>query len=56
MENRMFSLAPWRRPGAHQMPDIEVGYAVAPTADSQLVGKGAGETGTEGYWSVSAGP
>jgi carbon-monoxide dehydrogenase large subunit len=38
------------------MPDIEVGYAVAPAADSRLGAKGAGEAGTERDWRVSAGP
>ena len=30
------------------MPDIDVGHAVSPTAESELGAKGAGEAGTAG--------
>ena len=33
---------------ATEMPDIEVGHVVTPTADSELGAKGAGEAGTAG--------
>ena len=36
------------RAGQHQMPDIECGHVVSPTADSELGAKGAGEAGTAG--------
>ena len=35
-------------PMAGEMPDIEIGHVVTPTADSQLGAKGAGEAGTAG--------
>jgi len=35
-------------PMAAEMPDIEVGHMVTPTADSELGAKGAGEAGTAG--------
>ena len=35
-------------PMAPEMPDIEVGHVVTPTADSELGAKGAGEAGTAG--------
>jgi carbon-monoxide dehydrogenase large subunit len=35
-------------PMAAEMPDIEVGHIVSPTADSELGAKGAGEAGTAG--------
>src|SRR6516164_7342542 len=35
-------------PMAAEMPDIEVGHVVTPTADSELGAKGAGEAGTAG--------
>jgi carbon-monoxide dehydrogenase large subunit len=35
-------------PMAGEMPDIEVGHVVTPTADSELGAKGAGEAGTAG--------
>jgi CO/xanthine dehydrogenase Mo-binding subunit len=35
-------------PMAVEMPDIEVGHVVTPTADSELGAKGAGEAGTAG--------
>ncbi|MGA9008752.1 MAG: xanthine dehydrogenase family protein molybdopterin-binding subunit [Xanthobacteraceae bacterium] len=35
-------------PMAGEMPDIEVGHVVTPTADSELGTKGAGEAGTAG--------
>jgi carbon-monoxide dehydrogenase large subunit len=35
-------------PLAAEMPDIEVGHVVTPTADSELGAKGAGEAGTAG--------
>jgi CO/xanthine dehydrogenase Mo-binding subunit len=33
-------------PMAAEMPDIDVGHVVSPTADSELGAKGAGEAGT----------
>jgi carbon-monoxide dehydrogenase large subunit len=33
---------------ACEMPDIEIGHVVSPTADSELGAKGAGEAGTAG--------
>jgi len=35
-------------PMAGEMPDIEIGHVVTPTADSELGAKGAGEAGTVG--------
>jgi carbon-monoxide dehydrogenase large subunit len=35
-------------PMAAEMPDIDVGHVVSPTADSELGAKGAGEAGTAG--------
>jgi len=35
-------------PMADEMPDIEIGHVVTPTADSELGAKGAGEAGTAG--------
>jgi aerobic carbon-monoxide dehydrogenase large subunit len=35
-------------PMAVEMPDIEIGHVVTPTADSELGAKGAGEAGTAG--------
>jgi carbon-monoxide dehydrogenase large subunit len=35
-------------PMAAEMPDIECGHVVSPTADSELGAKGAGEAGTAG--------
>jgi aerobic carbon-monoxide dehydrogenase large subunit len=35
-------------PMAAEMPDIEIGHVVTPTADSELGAKGAGEAGTAG--------
>jgi len=35
-------------PMAAEMPDIDVGHVVTPTADSELGAKGAGEAGTAG--------
>jgi carbon-monoxide dehydrogenase large subunit len=35
-------------PMASEMPDIEIGHVVSPTADSELGAKGAGEAGTAG--------
>jgi aerobic carbon-monoxide dehydrogenase large subunit len=35
-------------PMAPEMPDIEIGHVVTPTADSELGAKGAGEAGTAG--------
>ncbi|MDE1972977.1 MAG: molybdopterin-dependent oxidoreductase, partial [Hyphomicrobiales bacterium] len=35
-------------PMAGEMPDIEIGHVVTPTADSELGAKGAGEAGTAG--------
>ena len=33
---------------AVEMPDIDIGHVVTPTADSELGAKGAGEAGTAG--------
>ena len=35
-------------PMAGEMPDIDVGHVVTPTADSELGAKGVGEAGTAG--------
>ena len=35
-------------PMATEMPDIDIGHVVTPTADSELGAKGAGEAGTAG--------
>ena len=35
-------------PMAGEMPDIDIGHVVTPTADSELGAKGAGEAGTAG--------
>jgi carbon-monoxide dehydrogenase large subunit len=35
-------------PMAAEMPDIEVGHVMTPSADSELGAKGAGEAGTAG--------
>ena len=35
-------------PMAGEMPDIEIGHVVTPTADFELGAKGAGEAGTAG--------
>jgi aerobic carbon-monoxide dehydrogenase large subunit len=42
------SLADYLVPMAAEMPDIEVGHVVSPTAESELGAKGAGEAGTAG--------
>jgi aerobic carbon-monoxide dehydrogenase large subunit len=42
------SMADYLVPMAYEMPDIEVGHVVTPTADSELGAKGAGEAGTAG--------
>jgi carbon-monoxide dehydrogenase large subunit len=41
-------MADYLVPLAAEMPDIEVGHLVSPTADSELGAKGAGEAGTAG--------
>jgi carbon-monoxide dehydrogenase large subunit len=41
-------MADYLVPMAMEMPDIEVGHVVTPTADSELGAKGAGEAGTAG--------
>jgi CO/xanthine dehydrogenase Mo-binding subunit len=41
-------MADYLVPMAGEMPDIEVGHVVSPTADSELGAKGAGEAGTAG--------
>ena len=41
-------MADYLVPMAVEMPDIEVGHVVTPTADSELGAKGAGEAGTAG--------
>jgi carbon-monoxide dehydrogenase large subunit len=35
-------------PMAGEMPDMDIGHVVTPTADSELGAKGAGEAGTAG--------
>jgi len=42
------NMADYRVPMAVEMPDIECGHVVSPTADSELGAKGAGEAGTAG--------
>jgi len=42
------NMADYLVPMAGEMPDIEVGHMVSPTADSELGAKGAGEAGTAG--------
>src|SRR6516165_345652 len=42
------NMADYLVPLAAEMPDIEVGHVVSPTADSELGAKGAGEAGTAG--------
>jgi aerobic carbon-monoxide dehydrogenase large subunit len=42
------NMADYMVPMAAEMPDIEVGHVVSPTADSELGAKGAGEAGTAG--------
>jgi carbon-monoxide dehydrogenase large subunit len=42
------NMADYLVPMALEMPDIEVGHVVTPTADSELGAKGAGEAGTAG--------
>jgi carbon-monoxide dehydrogenase large subunit len=42
------NMADYLVPMAVEMPDIEVGHTVTPTADSELGAKGAGEAGTAG--------
>src|SRR5215213_8840526 len=42
------NMADYLVPMAYEMPDIEVGHVVTPTADSELGAKGAGEAGTAG--------
>ena len=42
------SMADYLVPMAAEMPDIEVGHVVSPTAESELGAKGAGEAGTAG--------
>ncbi len=42
------NLADYLVPMATEMPDIECGHVVSPTADSELGAKGAGEAGTAG--------
>lgn len=42
------NMADYLVPMAMEMPDIEVGHVVSPTADSELGAKGAGEAGTAG--------
>jgi carbon-monoxide dehydrogenase large subunit len=41
-------MADYLVPMAAEMPDIEIGHVVTPTADSELGAKGAGEAGTAG--------
>src|SRR5579863_5162529 len=42
------SMAEYLVPMAAEMPDIEVGHVVTPTAESEIGAKGAGEAGTAG--------
>jgi carbon-monoxide dehydrogenase large subunit len=42
------NMADYLVPMAAELPDIEVGHVVSPTADSELGAKGAGEAGTAG--------
>ncbi len=42
------NMADYIVPMAMEMPDIEVGHCVSPTADGELGAKGAGEAGTAG--------
>src|SRR5207248_11045225 len=42
------NMADYLVPMAAEMPDIDVGHVVSPTADSELGAKGAGEAGTSG--------
>ena len=42
------NMADYLVPMAGEMPDIECGHVVSPTADSELGAKGAGEAGTAG--------
>ena len=42
------NMADYLVPMSGEMPDIEVGHVVSPTADSELGAKGAGEAGTAG--------
>ena len=42
------NMADYLVPMAAEMPDIEVGHVVSPTADCELGAKGAGEAGTAG--------
>jgi aerobic carbon-monoxide dehydrogenase large subunit len=42
------NMADYLVPMAMEMPDMEVGHVVTPTADSELGAKGAGEAGTAG--------
>jgi carbon-monoxide dehydrogenase large subunit len=42
------NMADYLVPMAVEMPDIEIGHVVSPTADSELGAKGAGEAGTVG--------
>ena len=42
------NMADYLVPMAAEMPDIEFGHVVSPTADSELGAKGAGEAGTAG--------
>ncbi|MGA7325615.1 MAG: xanthine dehydrogenase family protein molybdopterin-binding subunit [Rhodomicrobium sp.] len=42
------NMADYLVPMASEMPDIEVGHVVSPTAESEIGAKGAGEAGTAG--------
>jgi len=42
------NMADYLVPMAMEMPDMEIGHVVTPTADSELGAKGAGEAGTAG--------
>jgi carbon-monoxide dehydrogenase large subunit len=42
------NMADYLVPMASEMPDMDIGHVVSPTADSELGAKGAGEAGTAG--------
>ncbi|MGA2993284.1 xanthine dehydrogenase family protein molybdopterin-binding subunit [Bradyrhizobium sp.] len=48
------NMAEYLVPMSGEMPDMEIGHIVSPTADSELGAKGAGEAGTAGAAAVVA--
>jgi aerobic carbon-monoxide dehydrogenase large subunit len=48
------NMAEYLVPMSGEMPDIDIGHVVSPTADSELGAKGAGEAGTAGAAAVVA--